>query len=87
LFSQENNDPQTAGAASNSVEGEVDMRDDVANRMSLFYAHPTPLLNALSATTKRFVEMVSVLCLKCMMCVVWRGGGGGCMCACMDKCV
>ena len=47
------------------MEGEVDMRDDVANRMSLFYAHPTPLLNALSATTKRFVEMVS----ECVWCV------------------
>ena len=47
------------------MEGEVDMRDDVANRMSLFYAHPTPLLNALSATTKRFVEMVSVcMCVR-----------------------
>ncbi|XP_065890759.1 CYFIP-related Rac1 interactor B-like [Dysidea avara] len=73
---ESNDQPRTTGAASNSVEGEVDMRDDVANRMSLFYAHPTPLLNALSATTKRFVEMHSELplenttdCLSMVACV------------------
>lgn len=56
---QEANDPHSAGATSSLLDGEVEMRDDVANRMSLFYAHPTPLLNALSTATKKFVEMVS----------------------------
>lgn len=29
---------------------------DVANRMSLFYAHATPMLKVLSEATSRFVE-------------------------------
>lgn len=32
---------------------------DVANRMSLFYAHATPMLKVLSETTSRFVEQHS----------------------------
>ena len=61
LFYQEYNEPRTAGATGSSLDGEVEMKDDVANRMSLFYAHPTPLLNALSTATKKFVEMVSII--------------------------
>ena len=39
------------------------MNDDVANRMSLFYAQPTPMLKVLSDTTTRFVSEVGPLCL------------------------
>lgn len=72
----ESSDLRSAGASSSSLDGEVEMRDDVANRMSLFYAHPTPLLNALSTATKKFVEMHVDLplenttdCLSMMACV------------------
>ncbi|KAK2164120.1 hypothetical protein LSH36_68g03023 [Paralvinella palmiformis] len=34
----------------------LEVNDDVANRMSLFYAQPTPMLKVLSDTTTRFVS-------------------------------
>ena len=46
------------------VAGGPDLPDDVANRMSLFYANPTPMLNTLATATSRLVSednKVSVL--------------------------
>jgi hypothetical protein len=40
-----------------SDESAVVSNED-ANRMSLFYAHPTPMLRALSDATSRFVSEV-----------------------------
>lgn len=34
----------------------VDLPDDVANRMSLFYANPTPMLNTLSGATSKLLQ-------------------------------
>lgn len=44
-------------------EGELlprvpDVSSELANRMSLFYAHATPMLRALSEATSRFVQEV-----------------------------
>ena len=39
----------------------LEVNDDVANRMSLFYAQPTPMLKVLSDTTTRFVSEVGWL--------------------------
>lgn len=38
-----------------SADG-ADLPDDVANRMSLFYANPTPMLNTLSGATSKLLE-------------------------------
>lgn len=35
-----------------------DLNNDMANRMSLFYANATPMLRVLSDTTSRFVSEV-----------------------------
>ena len=40
-----------------SADG-ADLPDDVANRMSLFYANPTPMLNTLSGATSKLLEEV-----------------------------
>lgn len=45
------------GAASNST-AMADVPDDVANRMSLFYANPTPMLNTLSGATEKLLQEV-----------------------------
>ena len=37
------------------VVGAPDISDDLANRMSLFYANPTPMLNTLATATSRLV--------------------------------
>lgn len=37
----------------------ADVPDDVANRMSLFYANPTPMLNTLSGATEKLLTEVS----------------------------
>lgn len=37
-----------------------DLNNDMANRMSLFYANATPMLRVLSDTTSRFVTEVSL---------------------------
>ena len=37
----------------------ADVPDDVANRMSLFYANPTPMLNTLSGATEKLLQEVS----------------------------
>ena len=38
-----------------------DVNNEMANRMSLFYAHATPLMKMLSDTTSRFVSEVSTI--------------------------
>ena len=35
-----------------------DLPDDIANKMSLFYANPTPMLNTLSGATEKFIQEV-----------------------------
>ena len=45
------------GVAASSDQ--VDLPDDVANRMSLFYANPTPILHGLAGATSRLLEEVS----------------------------
>jgi len=34
----------------------IKIRDDLANRMSLFFAYPTPMMNVLNETTKKFLS-------------------------------
>ena len=46
---------EEASVASPSSDG-ADLPDDVANRMSLFYANPTPMLNALSGATSKLLQ-------------------------------
>ena len=43
----------------------INLPDDVANRMSLFYANPTPMLNTLSGAAGKLLQEVR------------EGGGGG----------
>ncbi len=42
--------------ATNSQGGELP--DDVGNRMSLFYANPTPMLNTLCGATEKLLQEV-----------------------------
>jgi len=42
-----------------TVDDDFDVTSAMANRMSLFYAHATPMLKVLSDTTSRFVSEVS----------------------------
>lgn len=37
-----------------------ELPDDVANRMSLFYANPTPMLNTLATASSELVAVVSI---------------------------
>ena len=41
-----------------AVGGTEEVPDDIANRMSLFYANPTPMLNVLTAAMSRLVVEV-----------------------------
>lgn len=41
-----------------------DVNNEMANRMSLFYAHATPLMKMLSDATTKFVTEVGILSLK-----------------------
>ena len=36
----------------------VELPDDVANRMSLFYANPTPMLHTLSGAAEKLLQEV-----------------------------
>lgn len=44
----------------NTDDEEVVVSNEMANRMSLFYAYPTPLLKTLSDATTKFVTEVCV---------------------------
>ena len=53
-----------------------EVSDDLANRMSLFYANPTPMLNTLSSATSKLITKgvclsvcTSVLCLNLHVCI------------------
>ena len=39
----------------------ADLPDDIANKMSLFYANPTPMLNTLSGATEKFIQEVHII--------------------------
>ena len=41
----------------------IQVSNEMANRMSLFYAYPTPLLKTLSDATSKFVTEVIKYCL------------------------
>ena len=41
----------------------IQVSNEMANRMSLFYAYPTPLLKTLSDATSKFVTEVIKFCL------------------------
>lgn len=56
LFSQED---LTSGVASSDQS--FDLPDDMANRMSLFYANPTPILHGLAGATSQLLKEVSNL--------------------------
>ncbi|CAI8055011.1 CYFIP-related Rac1 interactor B [Geodia barretti] len=45
----------TSAAVAELSDG-VDLPDDVANRMSLFYANPTPMLNTLSGAAEKLLQ-------------------------------
>lgn len=45
---------------STQAEGENEVNNELANRMSLFYAEATPMLKTLSDATTKFVSEVSV---------------------------
>jgi len=49
--------------------GDIELPDDVGNRMSLFYANPTPMLNTISMATTKFTQEVRCLyvCVKRML--------------------
>ena len=53
LFLQED---VSAGVNSSASE----LPDDIANKMSLFYANPTPMLNTLSGATEKFIQEVYI---------------------------
>ena len=40
-------------------DGELEVTNEMANRMSLFYAQATPMLKTLSNITSQFVSQVS----------------------------
>lgn len=37
----------------------IKIRDELANRMSLFFAYPTPMMKVLSDSTAKFLSQVS----------------------------
>jgi len=41
---------------SKTQDRQVTIKDDLANRMSLFYAYPTPMMKCLSETTQKFLS-------------------------------
>lgn len=44
------------------LEAENEVNNEMANRMSLFYAEATPMLKTLSNATTKFVSEVEVVC-------------------------
>ena len=51
---------EDATAASQPSDG-IGLPDDVANRMSLFYANPTPMLHTLSGAAEKLLQGVCVI--------------------------
>ena len=54
---------------STQAEGENEVNNELANRMSLFYAEATPMLKTLSDATTKFVSEVSIA-REAIVCVV-----------------
>jgi F0F1-type ATP synthase membrane subunit a len=48
-------------------ESDVQVSNEMANRMSLFYAYPTPMLKTLSDATSKFVSEVSLSIVLCIL--------------------
>ena len=48
----------------------IQVSNEMANRMSLFYAYPTPLLKTLSDATSKFVTEVNNEILFNVVCVM-----------------
>src|SRR4051812_42351693 len=44
----------------------IKIRDELANRMSLFFAYPTPMMKVLSDTTVKFLSSVSISINFCL---------------------
>ena len=42
----------------------ISIRDELANRMSLFFAYPTPMMNVINETTVKFLTQVDGACLQ-----------------------
>lgn len=42
-------------------DANIKIRDELANRMSLFFAYPTPMMKVLSETTAKFLSTVCLL--------------------------
>ncbi len=57
LFHTPSQDDVSLSIAANGEGNELP--DDVANRMSLFYANPTPMLNTLCGATERLMKEVT----------------------------
>jgi len=57
----------TSMAAAGGSASTADVPDDVANRMSLFYANPTPMLNTLSTATEKLLQEVKVTTVVAVM--------------------
>ncbi|KAK2179672.1 hypothetical protein NP493_479g04001 [Ridgeia piscesae] len=63
-------------AGGDDIDKDLDVNNDMANRMSLFYAHATPMLRMLSDNTTKFVSQNKDLpventtdCLSTMACI------------------
>ena len=51
------------------IDSDFDVNNETANRMSLFYAHATPMLKVLSDTTTKFVSDVSIVYTIIVLCL------------------
>ena len=54
------------GSAVLANGGDIGLPDDVGNRMSLFYANPTPMLNTISTATTKFTQEVKYMQVCCV---------------------
>ena len=52
------------------AEGENEVNNELANRMSLFYAEATPMLKTLSDATTKFVSEVGIA-QEVILCVIF----------------
>lgn len=47
-------------------DANIKIRDELANRMSLFFAYPTPMMKVLSETTAKFLSTVCTIWFVCV---------------------
>lgn len=50
----------------------IKIRDELANRMSLFFAYPTPMMKVLSETTVKFLSSVSIYKLNFILNIYFK---------------